>query len=99
MSGVTMTRRSARSSRRGTETFAWSAHASTVVETWNTSTAFGDAHLYTRHADLTARTSGGKVKWKTKPPTKADDKVAPHNREKDHLIPAGKPCAFLAESA
>ncbi len=60
-------------------------------------TAFGDAHLYTKHADLTARTSGGKVKWKTKPPTKADTKVAAHNREKEYLLPAGKPCAFLAE--
>lgn len=61
-------------------------------------TAFGDAHLYTKQADFTARSfGGGKVKWKTKPPSKAAVPAATHNREKEYLIPAGKPCPFLAE--
>jgi SAM-dependent methyltransferase len=61
-------------------------------------TAFGDVHLYTSHADVTARAQrNGQVKWKTKPPTKAAVVVAAHDREKNYLIPAGKPCPFLAE--
>lgn len=61
-------------------------------------TAFGDAHLYTKQTDISGRAFGnGKVKWKTKPPTKAAAAPAKHNREKQYLIPANQPCAFLAE--
>lgn len=61
-------------------------------------TAFGDAHLYTLRADVTGRTlGGGQVKWKTKPPSKTAAAPTPHNREKNYLIPAGKPCPFLSE--
>ena len=60
-------------------------------------TAFGDAHLFTKRADITARVqSAGKIKWKTKPPSKGDAEATPHNREKNYLIPSGKPVPFLA---
>lgn len=62
-------------------------------------TAFGDVHLFTRGVDITGRTAGnGKVKWKTKPPSKSNGEPAvTHNREKQYLIPAGQPCPFLTE--
>lgn len=61
-------------------------------------TAFGDAHLYTKQADVSGRAQGGgRVRWKVKPPTKSPAAVVEHNREKQYLIPAGKPCPFLAE--
>ncbi len=61
-------------------------------------TAFGDAHLFTKQGDFTARSLGpGKVKWKIKPPSKATAEAIAHNREKNYLLPAGVPCRFLAE--
>lgn len=61
-------------------------------------TAFGDAHLFTKQGDFTGKAFGnGKVRWKLKPPSKAAAEPAPHNREKNYLIPAGTPCPFLAE--
>ena len=61
-------------------------------------TAFGDAHLFTRQGDFTARAFGpNKVKWKIKPPSKAAVETTSHNREKNYLLPAGVPCPFLTE--
>lgn len=61
-------------------------------------TAFGDAHLYTRQGDFTARAlGGGNVKWKIKPPSKTDVDSTTHNSEKNYLLPAGVPCPFLTE--
>lgn len=61
-------------------------------------TAFGDVHLYTKTGDFTGKShGGGQVKWKSKPPSKADQPPTAHNREKNYLIPAGQPCPFLSE--
>lgn len=57
---------------------------------------FGDAHLFTELVDVTARTKGGSVQIRRKPPTKKSVATA-HNREKQYIIPVGEPCAFLAE--
>ena len=59
---------------------------------------FGDAHLFTTEADLTIRWNYGKPqRIKRKPPTQRPTEGADHNRQKQYLIPAGIPCAFLIE--
>lgn len=59
---------------------------------------FGDAHLFTTEADLTIRWNYGKPqKIKRKPPTQRPTEGADHNRQKQYLIPASIPCAFLIE--
>lgn len=57
---------------------------------------FGDAHLYTELVDITARTKGGSLQLKRKPPSKKPA-VTSHNREKQYILPVGEPCPFLAE--
>jgi hypothetical protein len=60
--------------------------------------SFGDAHLFTTEADLTVRWNYGKPqRIKRKPPTQRPSESAGHNRQKQYLIPAGVPCAFLIE--
>ena len=60
--------------------------------------AFGDAHLFTSEADFTLRKKpNGPLKVKRAPSSLAPQPVAGHNREKDYLIPVGKPCPFLVE--
>ena len=60
--------------------------------------AFGDAHLFTSEADFTLRKKpNGPLKVKRAPSSLAPQPVAGHNREKEYLIPVGKPCPFLVE--
>lgn len=60
--------------------------------------AFGDAHLFTSEADVTLRKKpGGPLKVKRGPSSLAPQPVEGHNREKEYLIPVGKPCPFLVE--
>lgn len=57
-----------------------------------------DGHLFTTQADVTVRHGhGGPQKIKRKPPSLKVEDAAEHNRQKQYLIPAGVPCAFLAE--
>ena len=61
-------------------------------------TAFGDAHLFTSEADFTLRKKpNGPLKVKRAPSSLAPQPVEGHNREKQYLIPVGKPCPFLFE--
>lgn len=58
---------------------------------------FRHCHLYTDQADYTARiASGGRVKVKEAPPTKAAPETA-HDRRKNYILPDGVPCPFLIE--
>ena len=59
---------------------------------------FGDAHLFTSEADYTLRKKPrGPLRVKRAPSSLAPQPVADHNREKNYLIPVGKPCPFLTE--
>ena len=59
---------------------------------------FGDAHLFTLEADFTLRKKPrGPLKVKRAPSSLASQPVMEHNREKNYLIPVGKPCPFLTE--
>lgn len=61
-------------------------------------TVFGDAHLFTTEADTTLRKKpGGPLKIKRTPSSMTPQPVSSHNREKQYLIPVGKPCRFLSE--
>jgi len=61
-------------------------------------TAFGDAHLFTSEADYTLRKKPcGPLKVKRAPSSLAPQPVEGHNRDKEYLIPVGKPCPFLVE--
>ena len=58
---------------------------------------FRHAHLFTTSADVTAKMrASGKLKMLERPPTKTTVSTQ-HNRAKQHLIPDGVPCPFLAE--
>jgi SAM-dependent methyltransferase len=59
---------------------------------------FADAALYTPQADWSIRASeNGTFRCTSSPPTKSAAAPEAHNRTRQHLIPEGVPCPFLAE--
>ena len=95
----------------GVATYHWSARIGTQEKHENLTAeqfrlrakatvgqAFGDAHLFTQEADFTLRKRPrGPLKVKRAPSSLAPQSLADHNREKQYLIPVGKPCPFLIE--
>jgi hypothetical protein len=56
---------------------------------------YRNAHLFTGHADYALRINrSGEASLQRSRPTR-EVTVAPHDRRKEHLIPEGRPCAFL----
>ncbi len=59
---------------------------------------FRHAHLFTTHADVAARIDkSGRCRLTTGPPTKKPSESTNHDRQKQYLIPEGRPCPFLHE--
>jgi SAM-dependent methyltransferase len=59
---------------------------------------FENAALYTPAADYSLRASDDQsFRCQARPPTKAAEAPAAHNRAKEYLIPEGSPCPFLTE--
>jgi SAM-dependent methyltransferase len=59
---------------------------------------FADAALYTLQADWSIRAAeNGAFRCTSSPPTKSAAPPEAHNRTRQHLIPEGVPCPFLAE--